>query len=72
MIEPHGAHDRVEPQDLGADDRELVAKLGDIAANAGLRRVAILAWRDLEDPESGGSEVHAANVAALWGARGSK
>jgi glycosyltransferase involved in cell wall biosynthesis len=70
VIEPHGAHDRVEPQDLGADDRDLVAKLGDIAANAGLRRVAILAWRDLDDPESGGSEVHAANVAALWGRAG--
>ena len=47
-----------------------MAKLGDIAAGAGLRRIAILAWRDLDDPEAGGSEVHASNVAALWGRAG--
>jgi glycosyltransferase involved in cell wall biosynthesis len=51
-------------------DEDVVAKLGDIAAGAGLRRIAILAWRDLDDPEAGGSEVHAANVAALWGRAG--
>ncbi|MET0628583.1 MAG: glycosyltransferase family 4 protein, partial [Acidimicrobiia bacterium] len=43
-----------------------IAKLGDIAAAAGLERVSILAWRDLDDPEAGGSEVHASNIAALW------
>ncbi len=47
-----------------------MAKLGDIAANAGLRRIAILAWRDLDDPEAGGSELHASKVAALWGEAG--
>ncbi|HEY5014589.1 MAG TPA: glycosyltransferase family 4 protein [Acidimicrobiia bacterium] len=52
----------------GADD--VVAKLGDIAARAGLRRVSVLAWRDLDDPEAGGSEVHASKVAALWGQAG--
>jgi glycosyltransferase involved in cell wall biosynthesis len=52
----------------GADD--VVAKLGDIAARAGLRRVSVLAWRDLDDPEAGGSELHAAKVAALWGQAG--
>jgi glycosyltransferase involved in cell wall biosynthesis len=52
----------------GADD--VVAKLGDIAARAGLRRVSVLAWRDLDDPEAGGSEVHASRVAALWGEAG--
>ncbi|MGH9055448.1 MAG: hypothetical protein ACRDYY_06225, partial [Acidimicrobiales bacterium] len=30
------------------------------AAGAGLCRIEILAWRDLEHPEAGGSEVHAA------------
>jgi glycosyltransferase involved in cell wall biosynthesis len=53
-----------------ANDDDVIAKLGDIAAAAGLRRVAILAWRDLEDPEAGGSEVHAATVASLWGRAG--
>src|SRR6476661_3454410 len=52
----------------GADD--VVAKLGDIAARAGLRRVSVLAWRDLDDPEAGGSELHASRVAALWGQAG--
>jgi glycosyltransferase involved in cell wall biosynthesis len=49
---------------------DVVAKLGDIAAGAGLRRIAILAWRDLDDPEAGGSELHAAHVAALWAEAG--
>ena len=47
-----------------------VAKLGDIAGEAGLERVSILAWRDLDDPEAGGSEVHAANIASLWAEAG--
>ncbi len=51
-------------------DHDFIAKLSDAAASAGLRRVAILAWRDLDDPEAGGSEVHVARVAALWGAAG--
>jgi glycosyltransferase involved in cell wall biosynthesis len=51
-----------------ADD--VVAKLGDIAATAGLRRITMLAWRDLEDPEAGGSEIHASRVAQLWGQAG--
>ena len=44
--------------------------LGEIAAAAGLRRISILAWRDLDDPEAGGSELHAARVAALWAEAG--
>lgn len=47
-----------------------VKALGDMAAEAGLRRVHMLAWRDLDDVESGGSEVHAATVAALWAQAG--
>jgi glycosyltransferase involved in cell wall biosynthesis len=52
----------------GPDD--VIAKLGDIAASAGLRRISMLAWRDLDDPEAGGSEIHAARVAELWGRAG--
>lgn len=40
--------------------------LGAIAAGAGLHRVHILAWRDLADPEAGGSELHAATIAGIW------
>jgi len=47
-----------------------VGKIGDLAAEAGLRRIHILAWRDLADVEAGGSEVHASKIAALWARAG--
>lgn len=47
-----------------------IAKLGDIAAGAGLRRIHVVSWRDLDDVEAGGSEVHAATVAKLWAEAG--
>ncbi len=47
-----------------------IDKLGDIAARAGIRRIHLLAWRDLDDVEAGGSEVHAAEVSRLWAEAG--
>ncbi len=47
-----------------------LAKIGDLAAAAGLHRVHLLSWRDLEDVEAGGSEVHAAELARHWAAAG--
>jgi glycosyltransferase involved in cell wall biosynthesis len=41
-----------------------------MAAAAGLRRIHMIAWRDLDDPEAGGSEVHAAEIAAAWARAG--
>jgi glycosyltransferase involved in cell wall biosynthesis len=53
------------------DERgETVEKIGDLAAAAGLRRVHALAWRDLDDVEAGGSEVHIAEIAKRWAAAG--
>jgi glycosyltransferase involved in cell wall biosynthesis len=52
-----------------ASDTTLKA-LGDLAAEAGVQRVHMLAWRDLDDVEAGGSEVHAHNVAAIWAQAG--
>jgi glycosyltransferase involved in cell wall biosynthesis len=46
------------------------SKLGDVAAEAGLRRIEIVAWRDLDHPEAGGSETHAARIAERWAAAG--
>ena len=46
------------------------AKLGDVAAAAGLRRIHILMWRDLDDPEAGGSELHAHEIATRWARAG--
>ncbi|MGD9797912.1 MAG: glycosyltransferase family 4 protein, partial [Acidimicrobiia bacterium] len=41
-----------------------------LAAGAGVRRVHLLAWRDLDDPEAGGSEVHASTIARIWAGAG--
>ncbi len=51
-------------------DTDSRAKLGDLAASSGLRRIHLLAWRDLSDVEAGGSEVHAAEIARLWAEAG--
>jgi glycosyltransferase involved in cell wall biosynthesis len=37
---------------------------------AGVRRIHVLAWRDLDDPDAGGSEVHADEVMRRWSAAG--
>jgi glycosyltransferase involved in cell wall biosynthesis len=50
--------------------RDELEVLASIAADAGLRRIHFVAWRDLDDPEAGGSELHAHKVASLWAAAG--
>ena len=44
--------------------------LAAIAAEAGIRRIHFVAWRDLDDPEAGGSELHAHKIASLWAEAG--
>jgi glycosyltransferase involved in cell wall biosynthesis len=44
--------------------------LSKVAAAAGLARVHILAWRDLDDPEAGGSELHSHRIASIWAREG--
>lgn len=46
------------------------ADIAELARDAGLRRVHILAWRDLADVEAGGSEIHAATIASIWAEAG--
>jgi glycosyltransferase involved in cell wall biosynthesis len=48
-------------------DRDVLAA---IAEEAGIRRVHFVAWRDLDDPEAGGSELHAHHIASLWAEAG--
>ena len=36
----------------------------------GVRRVHVLAWRDLDDPDAGGSELHADEFMRRWAAAG--
>jgi glycosyltransferase involved in cell wall biosynthesis len=47
-----------------------VKALGDLASEAGIAHVHMLAWRDLDDVEAGGSELHAHNVASIWAQAG--
>jgi glycosyltransferase involved in cell wall biosynthesis len=44
--------------------------LSEIAAVAGLRRLDVVAWRDFDDPEAGGSELHANQILSAWAAAG--
>ena len=57
---PHG----VEVESTSALELEA------IAAVAGIRRVHFMSWRDLGDPEAGGSELHAHMIASRWAAAG--
>ncbi len=62
--------------DLDADERrrrdltrlrlESRDRLGHLAEVAGLRRVDVVAWRDLDDVEAGGSELHAHEIITRW------
>jgi glycosyltransferase involved in cell wall biosynthesis len=44
--------------------------LEEIAADAGLRTIQVVAWRDHGDPEAGGSELHAHRILSAWSAAG--
>ena len=45
-------------------------RVAELAREAGISSVKMIAWRDLDDPEAGGSELHAHRVAAIWAASG--
>ena len=70
MIRPRRERASRRTRVVSPDHDLQVAKLGDIAGEAGIERVSMLAWRDLDDPEAGGSERHAANIAGLWAEAG--
>jgi glycosyltransferase involved in cell wall biosynthesis len=40
--------------------------LEEIAEVGGLRRIDVVAWRDFDDPEAGGSELHAHRIISAW------
>lgn len=45
-------------------------RLGEMAEAARISRIHMVAWRDLDDPEAGGSELHAHEIARRWAAAG--
>lgn len=49
---------------------QAVAEVARLASAAEIRRVHLLAWRDYDDPEAGGSEVHAHEIVKLWAEAG--
>lgn len=67
----HGAHLLTSRAVVTATE-QTIKTLGDLAAESGLAHVHMLAWRDLEDPEAGGSELHAHHVASIWAQAGLK
>jgi glycosyltransferase involved in cell wall biosynthesis len=44
--------------------------LEEIADRAGLKRIDVVAWRDFDDPEAGGSELHAHRIMSAWARSG--
>ena len=52
------------------NDNPTQQDLASLVANSPLRAIKIVAWRDLDDPEAGGSELHAHRIAALWAQAG--
>jgi glycosyltransferase involved in cell wall biosynthesis len=64
---PEGISTATTPQAAASARLDAVAAR---AAAVGLNRIHILAWRDLADPEAGGSELHAHRVATLWARAG--
>ena len=50
--------------------RQTIAEISEMAQSSGLRRIHVLAWRDLADVEAGGSEVHADEVVRRWAEAG--
>jgi glycosyltransferase involved in cell wall biosynthesis len=64
---------------LDLDDRELAVeqrraesreRIHRIALEAKIRRVDVVAWRDLDDAEAGGSELHAHEIQKRWAEAG--
>jgi glycosyltransferase involved in cell wall biosynthesis len=57
------AYERIAGDRAGGD-------LGALIDRSGIRRVHVLAWRDLDDVEAGGSELHLHEVTRRWAAAG--
>ncbi len=66
MPEP-GTELRAAPPSPGPTPAE---RLAAIAEPVGLRRIDVVAWRDLDDAEAGGSELHAHEIIRRWAAAG--
>jgi glycosyltransferase involved in cell wall biosynthesis len=57
------------PAGSGGAQPDLDRLVGEVI-ECGVRRVHVLAWRDLDDPDAGGSEVHADEFMRRWASAG--
>lgn len=55
---------------MAEDALPSIAELAEEMLDAGVRRIHVLAWRDLDDPDAGGSEIHADEFMRRWAAAG--
>jgi glycosyltransferase involved in cell wall biosynthesis len=55
---------------LAEDTLPTIQELADEMTAVGVHRVHVLAWRDLDDPDAGGSEVHADEFMRRWASAG--
>jgi len=47
-----------------------VDAIADMAGRVGIERIHVFGWRDLDDDEAGGSEVHADSIESIWARAG--
>jgi glycosyltransferase involved in cell wall biosynthesis len=59
-----------DPSDISTDWALRLRELVETLHTAGITRIESFAWRDLADPDAGGSEVHADHVMSRWAAAG--
>jgi hypothetical protein len=52
-----------------ATDRTVDA-IAELAERSGIERIHVFGWRDLDDDEAGGSEVHADRIERIWAQAG--
>lgn len=50
----------------GADGNKQLSEMAESMIACGVRRIHVLAWRDLDDRDAGGSEIHADEVLKRW------
>ena len=74
MVSTSGAADGVSSGPMSAaphdDALDRLQRDADDLLARGVRRIHVLAWRDLDDPEAGGSEIHADECERRWAAAG--
>jgi glycosyltransferase involved in cell wall biosynthesis len=74
MVSTSGAADGVSSGPMSAaphdDALDRLQRDADDLLVRGVRRIHVLAWRDLDDPDAGGSEIHADECERRWAAAG--